>query len=232
VTNWNSGTHYTIGQVVFCTTCSVNGSSFVALVSNMDTDPPANSAIWQLIAAAGATGATGAGAQGPIGATGPEGATGTNGTAGATGATGSIANGFIWSSLTANEGNNGTFFTAPLGSNAGNQSDNSQLSFLTAPAACTVRSLTINALVTNVANPIVADSMVFTVVKNDVATTMTCPIATANGTANNATLSCSDSTHTFSVAQGDRISLQFVEIDLINNGAGPFISAGATLVCN
>jgi hypothetical protein len=34
------------------------------------------------------------------------------------------------------------------------------------------------------------------------------------------------------VAQGDRISLQFVETEPANNSEGQFISAGTTLVCN
>ncbi len=106
----------------------------------------------------------------------------------------------------------------------------SQLAFLPATAACTVRSLTVNAIASNAANPIVADTMVFTVIKNDAASSMTCSITTTNGTANNATLSCSDSTHTFTVVQGDRISLQFTETT--TSGDNQFINAGTTLVCD
>ncbi len=106
----------------------------------------------------------------------------------------------------------------------------SQLAFLPASAACTVRSLTVNAIVSNQANPIVADTMVFIVIKNDAASSMTCQIATTGGTANNTTLSCSDSTHTFTVVQGDRISLEFTETT--SSGANQFINAGTTLVCD
>lgn len=107
---------------------------------------------------------------------------------------------------------------------------NSQLAFLPATAACTVRSLTVNAIASNAENPIVADTMVFTVIKNDAASSMTCSIATTNGTANNATLSCSDSAHTFTVVQGDRISLRFNET--VSSGEYQFINAGTTLVCD
>jgi len=119
---------------------------------------------------------------------------------------------------------------SPLGNNSPNEAPDSQVAFLPSPAACTVRSLTINALATNLFNPIVADTMVFTVIKNDAPTSMACQIATTNGTPNNGTLSCSDSTHTFTVVQGDRISLQFTES--INSGANQFINAGTTLICN
>jgi len=89
VTNWSSATAYTIGQVVFCAACSTSGSSFIALANNVNIDPPANPAVWNLIARAGAFGP--AGAQGPIGPAGPQGPigfTGSTGPAGSTGATG------------------------------------------------------------------------------------------------------------------------------------------------
>jgi hypothetical protein len=56
---------------------------------------------------------------------------------------------------------------------------------------------------------------------------MTCGIT--NGTTNNATYACSDSTHTFAVVQGDRISLQFTET--LNDGSFDIVSYGTTLVC-
>lgn len=218
VANWSSGTPYTVGQVVFCTTCSTNGSSFIALASDTNIDPPTNPAIWHLVASAGATGATGnTGSQGPAGPTGPA------------GAAGSITAGFVWSALVPNEGDPGPFFVVPISMDA-NPAFNSQLAFLPATAACTVRSLTVNAIASNAVNPIIADTMVFNVIKNDAASSMTCSIATTNGTPNNATLSCSDSTHTFTVVQGDRISLQFTETT--SSGANQFINAGTTLVCD
>jgi hypothetical protein len=217
VANWSSGTPYAVGQVVFCTTCSTNGSSFIALVTNTDIDPPTNPAVWHLVASAGATGTTGnTGSQGPAGPTGPA------------GAAGSITAGFVWSALVPNQGDPGPFFVVPISMDA-NPAFNSQLAFLPATAACAVRSLTVNAIASNAVNPIIADTMVFNVIKNDAASSMTCSIATTNGTANNATLSCSDSTHTFTVVQGDRISLRFTETT--TSGNNQFINAGTTLVC-
>jgi hypothetical protein len=72
-----------VGEVVFCTTCSSNGSSYVALSTNTDIDPPTNSGVsgvWHLIAQVGATGA--AGAAGGVGAAGATGAMGATGPAG------------------------------------------------------------------------------------------------------------------------------------------------------
>jgi hypothetical protein len=62
VTNWSSAANYQLGQVVFCAACSSNGSSYAALATNTDIDPPTNIAVWQLIAQAGITGV-----QGPMG---------------------------------------------------------------------------------------------------------------------------------------------------------------------
>jgi hypothetical protein len=103
-----------------------------------------------------------------------------------------------------------------------------QLAFLAAPTACTVRSLTVNAITTNAGgSTIEADTTTFTVMKNEVATSMACTIT--SGTTNGATFSCSDSTHTFSVAQGDRVSLRFSET--LTDGTFNIVSYGTTLVC-
>jgi hypothetical protein len=56
---------------------------------------------------------------------------------------------------------------------------------------------------------------------------MTCAIT--NTTINNATFACSDSTHTFTVAQGDRISLRFSET--LADGNFNIASYGTTLIC-
>jgi hypothetical protein len=180
-----------------------------------------------MIAQAGAIGPVGA--IGPTGATGAAGATGPAGATGATGATGSIMNGFVWSGSFLNNAGGAQQYGPP--NNVANEFSTPQQAFLAAPTACTVRSLTVNAIVTSAGGgSIEADITTFTVIKNDVATSMTCPIATTNGTANNSTMSCSDSTHTFTVVQGDRISLQFAEtITDFNFG---FVGFGTTLVCN
>ena len=247
VGNWSSGTPYTAGQVVFCTTCSSNGSSFVALSTNTDIDPPTNPAVWHLIAQGGATGATGT--------------NGTNGTGSVTSVTlGTVSNtaaagagtlsisnttttptisinfpassgsstGFTFSGNYLN-GSLGTAFMNPVGNAS---QDFSQLAFNAAPATCMVRSLTVNSLATNAINPIIVDTSVFTVVRNDVLTTMACSIT--NTTNNNSTSSCSDSIHTFTVNQGDRISLRVAESLTDGNTVQDFdmVAYGTTLVCN
>jgi hypothetical protein len=214
VTNWSASTNYQVGQVVYCNACSTGGSTYVALAINMNQDPPTHSSVWQMIAQAGAIG--------PVGAIGPTGATGA---AGATGATGSITNGFVWSGSVLNNAG-GTEYVTPT--TDANFFPASQLAFLAAPAACTVRSLTVHAITTDSINPIEADTTTFTVFKNDAATSMTCGIT--NPPINNATFACSDSTHTFAVVQGDRISLQFTET--LNDGNFDIVSYGTTLICN
>jgi hypothetical protein len=206
--------------VVFCNACSTGGSTYIALAANMNQDPPTHNSVWQIIAQAGAIGPVGA--MGPIGATGAAGATDPTG---ATGATGSITNGFVWSGSILNAALGAPQYAIPT--TAANFFQASQLAFLAAPAACTVRSLTVNAITTNVAGPIEADTTTFTVMKNDAPTSMSCAIT--NGTGNGATYSCSDSTHTFPVAQGDRISLRFSET--LADGNFNIVSYGTTLIC-
>jgi hypothetical protein len=216
VTNWSSGATYQVGQVVFCVACSTNGSSYSALATNSNIDPPTNPGVWNLIARAGATGS-----QGATGATGPQGAMGAQG---ATGATGSITNGFVWSGSILNAAA-GTQYATPT--NEANFFAASQLAFLAAPAACTVRSFTVNAITTNVVSIIEADTTTFTVIKNDAPTSMMCAIT--NGTTPDVTSSCSDSAHTFTVVQGDRISLRFSET--LTDSNFNIVSYGTTLVC-
>jgi hypothetical protein len=88
--NYVAGTAYAVGDAVFCTTCTTNGSSYVALKANLNIDPPTDvsgsGGNWALLAQQGATGPPGT--PGPTGLTGATGATGTPGLNGATGATG------------------------------------------------------------------------------------------------------------------------------------------------
>jgi len=85
---WSATETYQPGEAV-----SYNGVSYIALVENLNSEPP--SVNWDVLSARGATGATGAtGAQGPTGATGAKGDTGSQGPQGiqgiqgVTGATG------------------------------------------------------------------------------------------------------------------------------------------------
>jgi hypothetical protein len=92
VSNWSSAITYQPGQVVFCAACSSNGSSYAALSTNTNQDPPTQTSVWRLIAMQGATGSIGiAGANGNTGAIGATGATGATGANGATGTTGSVS---------------------------------------------------------------------------------------------------------------------------------------------
>jgi hypothetical protein len=87
--NWSPATTYQVGQVVFCAACSTDGSSYIALATNTNIDPPTQSLTWSLVAQVGATGPTGAtGAIGPMGQQGPIGPTGNTGATGAAGAIG------------------------------------------------------------------------------------------------------------------------------------------------
>lgn len=256
--NWSSAATYQIGQVVYCAACSTNGSGYIALANNTNVDPPTQPTVWGLVAQAGATGAAGStgltGSQGPQGPQGEQGPAGTGsvtsvtvGTVENTAAAGagtltisnttttptisinfptSSSTGFTWSGNIQNQGA-GTQFVSP-NTTSGLEFPASQIAFLAAPAACTVRSLTVNAITTDVVDPIEADTTAFTVFHNDSPTTMTCTIA--SGTTNNRTYSCSDSTHTFSVSSGDRISLQFAES--LEDGNFEIVNYGTTLVCS
>jgi hypothetical protein len=207
--NWSAGSPFTAGQVAYCATaCSSNGSSYIALATNTGIDPPTNAGVWGLVAHAGAAGATGStGAQGPAG----------------------TSTGFSWSGLAVNQAM-GAFYATPVGNF---QQSYSQLAFNAAPVGCTVRSLTVNALTSNLINdPITADTTIITVIHNDAPTTMTCTIA--SGTTNNTTYACSDSTHTFVVSQGDRISLEFDESLTNGNGSPTYqiVTYASTVICN
>jgi len=79
---WSNTTAYALDDAVLS-----NGSSYIALVTNTNVQPPA--AAWGLLSQKGDTGPTGAGgAQGPTGATGATGAVGPQGPQGLTGADG------------------------------------------------------------------------------------------------------------------------------------------------
>lgn len=75
---WNSGTSYTIGDIV-----DRLGSSYAAKTNNTNKAPESNPNDWALLAEKGATGAQGPqGPQGPQGETGPQGDQGPQGDAG------------------------------------------------------------------------------------------------------------------------------------------------------
>jgi hypothetical protein len=93
-----------------------------------------------------------------------------------------------------------------------------QANFLTSPVACTVAALNVGV---NNYNTAATDTTTIKVYKNAVATTMTCSVTTdGNG------LGCTDSTHTFTVVQGDTLALGFTETN-----SNPFNMVTVGLVC-
>jgi len=86
------------------------------------------------------------------------------------------------------------------------------------PVACTMSALNVGINNYNIPSP---DTTTITVYKNQAATAMTC-----SGTTNGNRLNCRDTTHVFSVAAGDSISIAFVE-----TSATPFNKVTVSLVC-
>jgi hypothetical protein len=88
-----------------------------------------------------------------------------------------------------------------------------------------VKSLTVYGDVVSGAE---AEILTATVFKNDSATSMTCALSTT--TTPGAVSPCSDSTHTFSVSAGDRLTIRMVEN--VNDGADyNTVGYSTVLVC-
>jgi hypothetical protein len=200
---------------------------------------------------AGTAGATGA--AGAAGATGPAGPQGTAGTGSVTTVTATATNtaapgagtvtitnpttapaiainfpntsGFTWSGIIQNQAS-GILYASPTADGVGSPS--SQIAFLSAPTACTARSLTVHAITSDAETTVTPETINFTVYKNDAATTMACVIVSTT-TTSGTTYTCS-STNTFTVLQWDRISIQFAET-LTGNDFYDMINFGTTLVC-
>jgi len=95
---WDSGTSYTIGDIV-----DNGGSSYVCIANSTNNEPP-NTTYWALLASKGDTGATGS--------TGATGATGPMGPSGAVGVTGTPVDNqlAVWTSATEVEGDSALTF--------------------------------------------------------------------------------------------------------------------------
>ena len=74
-----------------------------------------------------------------------------------------------------------------------------------------------------------AETLTATVYQNDSSTTMTCSIATTSTAGN--TNSCTDTTHTFTVAAGDRLSIRMVENVSDGGSHANTIGYSTVLVC-
>lgn len=161
----------------------------------------------------GPTGATGAtGATGTVGVQGPTGATGAGGPTGNTGPTGAVSTTFFETMATAtNTGSSGTFFILPTSNTFGNLSTSlsTAQNEIIAPLACTMAQM--NAAVYVNSGGGSADTTTFTAIKNGAAQAMTCQAAT---NANGSTAGCSDTTNTFSVSAGDRLSISYHETNV------------------
>jgi hypothetical protein len=223
--NWSNGTPYVAGQVVFCTTCTTDGSSYIALFTNTGIDPPTNPAIWHLVAQAGAAGAAGAtgsaGSQGAQGNAGPQGPQGPQGIAGTNG-TGGGGTGFAFLANYLNTEDTVTYFVPPVGVLTGvdlySQVGGGDI-FV--PSSCTVSALNVRAIVVTAG---ASDSSTFTVQHNDTNTTMTCTVDTVNTLGSKST--CSDTTHVFAVSAGD-----FIEFQVSQSNGTPSLNYSTELVC-
>jgi hypothetical protein len=118
-----------------------------------------------------------------------------------------------------------TFFLSPLASSSSvSTAANSTIAsanganFSVMPVACTMSALNVGI---NNYNAPGSDITTITVYKNQAATGMTC-----SGTTNGNTSVCRDTTHVFSVAAGDRITIAFVETNI-----NPFNKVTVSLVC-
>jgi hypothetical protein len=160
--------------------------------------------------------------QGPAGATGPVGATGATGPAGPAGANGSGVNAITFAMEFINPGITGTtFFMSPLATSSSPSTASSSVigsNFSAMPVACTMSALNVG--INNYNTPSL-DTTKITIYKNQVATAMTC-----SGTTNGNSSGCRDTTHVFSVAAGDSISIAFVETSTI-----AFNKVTVSLVC-
>lgn len=159
----------------------------------------------------GSTGPTGpsgpSGPSGPTGSTGPTGNTGSTGNTGPSGPSGPAADRAMWSGNSANStasvGIGGaTYYGVLNGCLALNGTDSSAGTRTPVSKAATVDTLYVVAS----ADPGNTKTYTYTVMKNGVATALTCTI-TGNGTTSK---TCNDTTHSFTTAAGDELGMKLV----------------------
>jgi hypothetical protein len=188
---------------------------------------------------AGATGATGPqGPKGDTGATGPQGPTGPAGPAGS-------SSGFTWSSAGFNSGDNGPDIVNPLAMSSFSGPSNTlgaTAGYAFVPTDCTVQSLYFAGIYTTSPTASGTNTIDVTVRHNGTNTEMSCSITIDNG-ATTAAQKCTDTTHTFTVAEGDTLAYSITQTNegiytgspspscTGGNCTGPFDQIGATLVC-
>ncbi len=252
--NWASGTTYAVGDAVYCAACSTNGSSYIAMKANTSADPSTDvSGNWSLLAMMGATGAPGApGAPGNQGIQGPAGTStavsvGTT-TTGALGSSASVSNGgtasnvvldftipgtggFTWVANFANASDTAINYMPPVGQNSvGPTGDNATTQEtpgagdVYVPASCTVSGLYVRAEEVD-SSFLGTDSTTFMVRHNGSNTPMTCTV-TNNSATIGATATCTDTSHTFTVAAQD-----LIEFAVTQSSSSPVINYSTELVC-
>lgn len=179
-----------------------------------------------LTGAAGTTGPNGAtGAAGAIGSTGLTGAAGLQGQAGAQGPTGATGSGFSFAANFSNPKDSSVYFIPPNSAGPVPTAANHGVTGsgdMYVGSACTVRSLLVRALVTITGS---TDSTKITIQKNDVATSMTCTVASLNVLG--AISTCQDTTDTFTVAAGDVLEFQYTQ-----TSGTPNIDISTLVMCN
>jgi hypothetical protein len=157
------------------------------------------------------------------------------GNPGATGAQGAQGpagpEGVLWIAQYLNGDITGAYYFAPNSNLPGGPSDTYNEAYTVAdspgliingtpsPIACTMRFLKVGANNYHVPG---AETAVFSVLKNGSSTSMQCTVSTGSG----ASSSCSDTTHTFSVAAGD-----FITIETTQSTAVPYVMYSIATDC-
>lgn len=222
---WVNTTAYIVNDAV-----TYQGQTWIAILANTGITPGTDATKWILLAAKGSDGATGAkgdtgaagatgapgptgatGAQGPAGATGATGAQGVQGVAGPTGATGAVGPmiylvGIQWNGAAFVAGDNATYFppisTPPLvyGNTTGSILPNNTTETNAEWVAHKAMTASNFSCWLGTA-PGAGKTNTFTMRQNEVDSALTLSIT---GPARSA----ADTTHTISLAAGDRLSLK------------------------
>ena len=224
-----AGTNGATGATGAAATISVGTTTTGAAGTNASVANSGNSsaAVFNFTIPKGATGNTGA--QGPQGAPGTAGAQGLLGNTGPAGPAG--PEGVLWTAQYENGDITGAYYFAPIAYLPNGPSDTYNEAYIVpdspgeiingtpSPIACTMSFLKVSG---NNFFDSLAESAVFTVLKNGTATGMHCTVNTPSG----GTSSCSDTTDTFSVAPGD-----FITIKTTQSSTTPYVMYTISTAC-
>jgi hypothetical protein len=129
---------------------------------------------------------------------------------------------FSWVNSILNSQDSNTSYFPPTSGTPGweaGYSETAGVGVVYSPASCTVRSLSVHAILQAAGYP---DVTTFVVRHNDSATSMTCAVTVVSGNS-----SCSDTLHTFFVAAGDTL-----EFAVTQTNGNPTIFYSTSLICN